>query len=92
MIQKEMPTIELSTIYVHAYSTQIVAFGTVSGYTMGLALGWYLGVKKGWPRPLLGVWLGNTAALTWAGLWTVGVVILIQWSKLKPVTAEGKAR
>eukprot|EP00041_Stephanoeca_diplocostata_P029195 m.856061 g.856061 ORF g.856061 m.856061 type:complete len:544 (-) comp23511_c0_seq1:3708-5339(-) len=68
---------------------KIVALGTVSGYTMGLALGWYLGVKIGWPRPLLGVWLGNAAALTWAGLWTVGVVIAIQWSKLRPVAGTG---
>ena len=58
------------------------------GYATGIPLGWYLGKRRGWPvgRPLLGVWLGNVWALSFAALWALLVVLRLPWRSLRPVT------
>ena len=48
--------------------------GTLIGYAGGLGLAYYASHHPGWQRPLLGVWIGNVAALTFAAAW---VLILV---------------
>ena len=57
------------------------------GYATGIPLGWYLGKRRGWPegRPLLGVWLGNVWALSFAALWALLVVLRLPWRSLRPL-------
>jgi MATE family multidrug resistance protein len=62
-----------------------VAAGTVSGYAGGIPLAWYLGYRREWPHPLMGVWLGNAAALAWAALCAAVVVLLIRWDLVEKV-------
>ena len=59
--------------------------GTALGYASGLPLGWYLGARREWPRPLLGVWLGNVWALGLAAAWALGVAACVPWAQLRPV-------
>ena len=57
------------------------------GYATGIPLGWWLGKRRGWPvgRPLLGVWLGNVWALSFAALWALLVVLRLPWRSLRPL-------
>ena len=57
------------------------------GYATGIPLGWYLGKRRGWPegKPLLGVWLGNVWALSFAALWALLVVLRLPWRSLRPL-------
>ena len=59
------------------------------GYATGIPLGWYLGKRRGWPagRPLLGVWLGNVWALSFAALWALLVVLRLPWRSLRSAGA-----
>ena len=65
----------------------MVFAGTALGYATGIPLGWFLGKGLGWPagRPLLGVWLGNVWALSFAALWALLVVVRLPWRTLRPV-------
>ena len=65
----------------------MVFAGTALGYATGIPLGWFLGKGLGWPagRPLLGVWLGNVWALTFAALWALLVVARLPWRTLRPL-------
>ena len=65
----------------------MVFAGTAVGYASGIPLGWFLGKRLGWPagRPLLGVWLGNVWALTFAALWALLVVARLPWRTLRPL-------
>ena len=65
----------------------MVFAGTALGYATGIPLGWFLGKGLGWPagRPLLGVWLGNVWALTFAALWALVVVARLPWRTLRPL-------
>ena len=64
--------------------------GTALGYASGIPLGWYLGCVLRWPRPLLGVWLGNVWALAFASLWTIALVCCcIDWKRVRAVDSGG---
>ena len=58
-----------------------------TGYALGIPLAWYLGVRRHWPTPLLGVWCGNAFAVSWAAAWTLCVVCCIRWKSIQPVAA-----
>ena len=68
-----------------------VAAATTSGYAAGVPLAWYWGLHLGWPRPLMGVWLGNAAALAWAATITVlSAVCGTRWSDVEAMAALPK--
>lgn len=67
-----------------------VTWGTLVGYGGGIPLAWYLGTRAQWPSPLLGVWLGNAAALAFAALWAAAVALSFDWSAAKPVKARAQ--
>ena len=41
---------------------------------VGIPMAYALGCRVQWPRPLLGVWLGNVGALSFAALWVLLIV------------------
>ena len=57
------------------------AIGTLVGYAIGLPLSYVLGVANSWPTPLLGVWLGPCAALSFAALWASAVTLRTTWTE-----------
>ena len=61
--------------------------GTLLGYGSGVPLGYYLGCVRGWPRPLLGVWLGNVAALAFAAMWVLAFLARIDWRRVQTVAS-----
>jgi len=63
--------------------------GNFIGYwVVGLPLGALLGCVWGWPSPLLGVWLGNVAALFIAASWVLTAVFCrIDWLTVERVDA-----
>jgi len=63
--------------------------GTALGYAFGIPLGYVLGPVRRWPRPLLGVWLGNVAALAFAAVWVLVLVACKDWERVRAVTAAG---
>ena len=68
---------------------QRIAFaGTLIGYLAGLPIGYYLGLVRHWPRPLLGVWLGNASALAFAATWILLVVVCIDWPRVRAVVGS----
>ena len=67
------------------------ALGTALGYAIGLPLAYVLGVHLGWPHPLLGVWLGNVAALGFAALWVLAIVVSKDWAAVKAISGHDGA-
>ena len=65
--------------------------GTAIGYLGGLPTAYYLGVVRHWPLPLLGVWLGNVGALSFAAFWIVCLVSCIDWRRVEAVAARAAA-
>ena len=64
-------------------------YGTTIGYAvLGFPVAWFLGDHLGWPNPLLGVWLGNISALTFAAGWVLVLVLLVDWSHLGSVSSS----
>ena len=61
--------------------------GTVVGYWLvGLWVGAALGCGAHWPTPLVGVWLGNVAALAIAAAWVLSAVFgRIDWLTVERV-------
>eukprot|EP00315_Gephyrocapsa_oceanica_P027533 CAMPEP_0185461906 /NCGR_PEP_ID=MMETSP1365-20130426/91124_1 /TAXON_ID=38817 /ORGANISM="Gephyrocapsa oceanica, Strain RCC1303" /LENGTH=63 /DNA_ID=CAMNT_0028068575 /DNA_START=1 /DNA_END=189 /DNA_ORIENTATION=+ len=37
-------------------------------------------------RPLLGIWIGNAAALAFASAWTTTIVCRLDWAHVQPST------
>ena len=62
---------------------RLATAGTAVGYGVGVPLAWLLGVHLRWPRPLLGVWLGNVAALTIAAVWVTAIVASKNWGAVR---------
>lgn len=65
------------------------ATGALIGYGLvGLPLAAYLGLVAHMPhgRPLLGIWIGNAAALAFASAWTTTIVCRLDWAHVQPST------
>eukprot|EP00316_Scyphosphaera_apsteinii_P008630 CAMPEP_0119331436 /NCGR_PEP_ID=MMETSP1333-20130426/80617_1 /TAXON_ID=418940 /ORGANISM="Scyphosphaera apsteinii, Strain RCC1455" /LENGTH=445 /DNA_ID=CAMNT_0007341041 /DNA_START=303 /DNA_END=1640 /DNA_ORIENTATION=- len=61
-----------------------VTLQTLVGYAAGIPLAYYLGVRtRGGPPPLLGVWLGNAAALYWGAFASTIIACRVDWSSVK---------
>lgn len=66
--------------------------GTLIGYAIGLPLAYYLARVRQWPRPLMGVWLGNAAALGFAALCVIAFVVCKDWKRVRAVSSGGDTR
>ena len=66
---------------------RLATLGTAIGYGVGLPLAWLLGVRLHWPRPLLGVWMGNVTALTIAAGWITVIVVCKDWKSVRRADA-----
>ena len=63
-------------------SVQMLVF-----YAAGIGLAYYAGVDCGWPRPLLGLWLGNAAAVAAGAAVTMALVCCIRWDAVSRAAA-----
>lgn len=67
----------------------IPSVGTCCGFALiGLPMAYVLGVVYNWPRPLLGVWLGCTAALIFAAAVALAVVSWTDWMEVGRIDSE----
>jgi Na+-driven multidrug efflux pump len=67
---------------------QQAAAQTLLFYVAGIGLAYYAGVVRGWPEPLLGIWLGNATAVGAAALAALLLVSCIRWEAVSRVVAD----
>lgn len=51
-------------------------------YAAGIGLAYYAGVVRGWPQPLLGMWIGNASAVGAAAVATLLIVSCIRYEAI----------
>mmetsp|Transcript_1908 Transcript_1908/g.5768 ORF Transcript_1908/g.5768 Transcript_1908/m.5768 type:complete len:437 (+) Transcript_1908:243-1553(+) len=57
-------------------------------YAAGIGLAYYAGVQCGWPQPLLGLWLGNAAAVAAGAAATFALVCCIRWEAVSRAVVD----
>uniref|UniRef100_A0A061R7J8 Protein DETOXIFICATION n=1 Tax=Tetraselmis sp. GSL018 TaxID=582737 RepID=A0A061R7J8_9CHLO len=64
-------------------------YGTCIGYCIiGFPAAWLCGKHLGWPTPLMGVWVGNVAALVFAATWVIILVLRVDWDQISSVNGK----